>query len=263
MRLLVALGRRYLADGRDGPLPALLLALTIATGMVDAVSILRLNHVFVANMTGNVAFLAFGVTRAQGFHVPESLTALGGFVVGAAVTGWYHGSWDRAGLLSASTALKLCMSLLAVVIVATTGIPSGSPTTYVVTALLAVSMGVQSGAISRLSATHLRRTTVVTSTLTGLFTNLRTVGVRGTLTHDRMASFGCLFIGCAAGAALVRASGPLAALVVEVGLLTAVGVVATAGAITKAPWAKFPPPVGGGSQRPQTPRAGSPAHLGR
>jgi uncharacterized membrane protein YoaK (UPF0700 family) len=244
MRSLLALGRRYLADGRDGPLPALLLALTVATGMVDAVSFLSLDHVFVANMTGNIAFIAFGVAGAKGFSVLRSLTALGGFVVGAALPGWYRGSWsrDRARLLWVSTAVKLCMSLPALVIVAITGIPSGSLTTYLVTVLLAVSMGVQNASISRLAETHLRRTTVVTSTLTGLFANLRTIGVRGTLTHDRMASLGFLFIGCAVGAGLVLASGPLAALGVEVGLLTAVGVVAAAGAETRAPWANFPAP---------------------
>jgi uncharacterized membrane protein YoaK (UPF0700 family) len=236
----MALGRRYLADGRDGPLPALLLALTIATGMVDAVSFLRLDHVFVANMTGNIAFIAFGVAGAKGFSVLTASTALGGFVVGASLGGWSSRSWDRARLLSASTAVKLSMSIPAVLIVAITGVPSESVSTYVVTALLAVSMGVQNASISQLAATHLRRTTVVTSTLTGLFSNLRTIGVRGTLTHDRMASLGSLFIGCVVGAALVLSSGPLAALGVEVGLVAAVGVVATAGAMTDASWAKFP-----------------------
>ena len=36
-----------------------LLFLTFATGLVDAVSVLVLGHVFVANMTGNVIFLGF------------------------------------------------------------------------------------------------------------------------------------------------------------------------------------------------------------
>jgi uncharacterized membrane protein YoaK (UPF0700 family) len=36
----------------QGPLPPLLLTLTVVTGVVDAVSILRLGRVFVANMTG-------------------------------------------------------------------------------------------------------------------------------------------------------------------------------------------------------------------
>ncbi len=40
-----------------GPLPVLLLLLTATTGVVDAVSVLALGRVFVANMTGNVVFL--------------------------------------------------------------------------------------------------------------------------------------------------------------------------------------------------------------
>src|SRR5271165_279042 len=43
-------------DERHGPLPALLLVHTVVTGLVDAVSYLKLGHVFVANMTGNVVF---------------------------------------------------------------------------------------------------------------------------------------------------------------------------------------------------------------
>lgn len=42
------------ADRPHGPLPVLLVCLTVVTGLVDAFSYLRLGHVFVANMTGNV-----------------------------------------------------------------------------------------------------------------------------------------------------------------------------------------------------------------
>src|ERR1700722_10940641 len=71
------------ADPRHGPLPALLLALTVVTGLVDAVSILALGRVFVANMTGNVVFVGFALAGAPGFSLAASLSALAGFVVGA------------------------------------------------------------------------------------------------------------------------------------------------------------------------------------
>ena len=45
----------------QGPLPPLLLALTVVTGVVDTVSIMRLGRVFVANMTGNVVFSGFAL----------------------------------------------------------------------------------------------------------------------------------------------------------------------------------------------------------
>jgi hypothetical protein len=38
---------------RHGPLVPMMVALTFLTGVVDAVSYLKLGHVFVANMTGN------------------------------------------------------------------------------------------------------------------------------------------------------------------------------------------------------------------
>jgi hypothetical protein len=43
-----------------------LLVLTAVSGIVDAISFLGLGHVFTANMTGNVAFLAFAVAGIPG-----------------------------------------------------------------------------------------------------------------------------------------------------------------------------------------------------
>src|SRR6202035_5190026 len=64
-----------------------LLGLTVVTGLVDAVSYLRLGRVFVANMTGNVVFLGFSVDRHTGLSPVASLVAIGGFVVGAVAGG--------------------------------------------------------------------------------------------------------------------------------------------------------------------------------
>ena len=50
---------------RLGPLPLPLLVLTIATGLVDAVSYLALGRVFVANLTGNVVFPGFAMAAAH------------------------------------------------------------------------------------------------------------------------------------------------------------------------------------------------------
>jgi hypothetical protein len=57
-------------------LPALLVGLTVVTGLVDAVSYLALGHVFVANMTGNIVFLGFALAGAPGLSAPASLAAL-------------------------------------------------------------------------------------------------------------------------------------------------------------------------------------------
>src|SRR3954447_10372825 len=72
---------------RHGPLPALLLVLTLATGVVYGVSILALGRVFIANMTGNVVFIGFARAGAPGFSLIASLLALAGFLLGAAAGG--------------------------------------------------------------------------------------------------------------------------------------------------------------------------------
>ena len=75
--------RSLVAHPGLGPLRGLRLTLTVVTGVVDAVSILALGRVFVANMTGNVVFSAFAVVGAPGFSLSASLFALAGFLVGA------------------------------------------------------------------------------------------------------------------------------------------------------------------------------------
>ncbi|MFE4955259.1 DUF1275 family protein [Streptomyces sp. NPDC056653] len=57
---------------RHGPLPPLMVALTVVTGLVDAVSHLQLGAVFVADMTGNVVFSGFAFAGiAADSQLPE------------------------------------------------------------------------------------------------------------------------------------------------------------------------------------------------
>src|ERR1035438_2245551 len=72
---------------KDGLLPPLLVALTAVTGLVDAFSYLVLGHVFVANMTGNVVFLAFALAGTGGFSALASLVAIACFAAGALAAG--------------------------------------------------------------------------------------------------------------------------------------------------------------------------------
>ena len=72
---------------RDGPLPPLLLLLTVVTGIVDAASFLNLGRVFVANMTGNVVFVGFAMAGAGGLSLWASLVALGAFLAGSLAGG--------------------------------------------------------------------------------------------------------------------------------------------------------------------------------
>jgi uncharacterized membrane protein YoaK (UPF0700 family) len=79
----VGIVRNYVSHPAHGPLPALLLALTVVTGLVDAVSIIALGRVFVANMTGNIVFAGFALAGVPGYSGWGSVFALIGFVTGA------------------------------------------------------------------------------------------------------------------------------------------------------------------------------------
>src|SRR5947209_11985876 len=81
---------------RHGPLPALLLVLTVATGVVDAVSILALGRVFIANMTDNIVFIGSALAGTPGFSLVASLLALTGFLLGAALCGPAITRWRGA-----------------------------------------------------------------------------------------------------------------------------------------------------------------------
>src|SRR5215213_3666212 len=96
-----AVWRGLIAHPNHGPLPAFLLVLTLVSGVVDAVSILRLGQVFVSNMTGNVVILGFALGDAPGFSLTSSLSAIFGFLLGAAAWGVLTGrrKMNRAVLL--------------------------------------------------------------------------------------------------------------------------------------------------------------------
>src|SRR6476646_11048626 len=100
---------RLFPNSPDGSLPPLLLALSVVTGLVDATSYLKLGHVFVANMTGNVVFLGFGIAGAGGISIWASLTALGSFLVGGICGGRIGARWssDRGRHLTATVSAEL------------------------------------------------------------------------------------------------------------------------------------------------------------
>ncbi len=75
------------AQTLHSPLVAVLLCLTAATGLVDAVCYLGMGHVLVANMTGNIVFLGFALAGAPWFSIASFLVALRSFVVGAMAGG--------------------------------------------------------------------------------------------------------------------------------------------------------------------------------
>ncbi len=204
---------RLLAGPRHGPLPYFLLALTVVTGLVDAVSVLRLGRVFVANMTGNVVFVGFALARAPGFSLTASLIALVGFLVGAAGGGWLV-TWlapDRGRLLQVTAAIEVVL-LLTATILASVALGRSSAVIYVLAGLLAPAMGVQNTTARRLAVPDLT-TTVLTMTLTGVAADLRS-GQRGTAIARRLLSITVMLVGAILGALLVLSGHPAVALLI-------------------------------------------------
>jgi uncharacterized membrane protein YoaK (UPF0700 family) len=228
-------GRRLVADPKHGPLPALLLTLTIVTGIVDAVSILSLGRVFVANMTGNVVFVGFALARAPGFSLSASLSALGGFLVGAYGGGFVIARWGshRGVLLRNVVTFELALLLAAVTVAELTDTPFRSPVKDSIAALTAVAMGLQNAAARRLAVPDLT-TTVLTMTLTGMAADLRARNYP--VLAQRGLAVATMLVGAIAGALLVLHVRPAAALEVAAGLLALVAAGAAWAARRSAPW---------------------------
>jgi uncharacterized membrane protein YoaK (UPF0700 family) len=187
-----------------GPVAPLLLLLTFATGLVDAFSYLVLGHVFVANMTGNVLFLAFAIAGAHGLSAWASLVAIAAFVVGASVGGKIHVLMEqhRARLLAVSSALQAALLLVTFLLCLGHHATLEGGLRYGVIVVLAVAMGVQNAASRRLAVPDLT-TTVLTLTLTGIGADTKLVGGSGSRGTRRMLSVVTMFLGALVGALFV------------------------------------------------------------
>ncbi|MBN9620665.1 MAG: DUF1275 domain-containing protein, partial [Actinobacteria bacterium] len=188
----------YLRDPKHGPLPALLIVLTVATGAVDAVSIIALGRVFVANMTGNIAFIGFALAGAPGFSLRASLVALAAFLVGAALGGaliTWHRDRHRMGLLRITVAAEVVLLGTATAVIAPEGHTIGSTPRDVAVALAALALGLQNATVRRLAVPDLT-TTVLTMTLTGIASDLHAGNVAVAI--RRLLAVAAMLLGAAA-----------------------------------------------------------------
>ncbi|PVZ15059.1 YoaK family protein [Actinomycetospora cinnamomea] len=228
--------RRALVDDRDGPLPAMLLAFTVLAGVVDATSILALDHVFVAAITGNIVFLGLGVA-GTGFSVVSPAVAVGGFMVGAVVgarvcrrPGGHH-----RGRAVRDTAIGKTVLAVPVTVAVIAVEPLTADVRLAVTALLAASMGLQLALIRYLKVPDMV-TTVLTLTAVGVLTE------RGSGRHDplvlrRALALSAFVVGVVAGGLLAHHVSPGAALALGLAIILAVGAGSQAVAHVDAPWA--------------------------
>lgn len=186
-------------------LPALLL-LTLATGIVDAVSYLALDRVFTGNMTGNVLFIGFALTGEGGIPLLNNLIALLGFLIGAliaarALRGRDHASRLPTGnlvVLGCGAVLTLALGVFWLVV----GTLDES-TMLLITAVLAIVMGAQAASVRATGIADVS-TIVVTSTLANLAIDSHLAGGTGDKWRRRVLAVVAMGGGGALGALIIR-----------------------------------------------------------
>jgi uncharacterized membrane protein YoaK (UPF0700 family) len=215
--------RETLVPGRTapfGPLPPLLIAMTVVTGLVDAFSYLALGHVFVANMTGNVVFLGFAVAGAHGFSIGASLVALASFVVGSVIGGRIVARYGhhRGRHLAVAMAVESVFLATAVVLALWSSNAPQQSFRYALIVVLSIATGVQNANIRKLAVPDLT-TTVLTMTVTGIGADSVLGGGKGSKSGRRLIAIAAMFVGALLGAVLVlhvRIVVPLAIAVVVI-----------------------------------------------
>jgi uncharacterized membrane protein YoaK (UPF0700 family) len=186
--------------GRHGPLPPLMILLTVVTGLVDAFSYLILGHVFVANMTGNVVFSGFAIAGAKGFSLAASVVALAAFAVGALLGGRIaHRFRDHRARVLYPALLVETVLVAAAYLVAQFGDVQHDIVRYVLIVLLGLAMGTQNAAARALAVPDLT-TTVLTLTIAGTAADSRLIGGPGAKAGRRMLSVAAMFAGALLGA---------------------------------------------------------------
>ncbi|KGI66259.1 DUF1275 domain-containing protein [Mycolicibacterium rufum] len=182
-----------------------LLLLTFTTGLIDAVSVLVLGHVFVANMTGNVIFLGFWFVPHSGVDLTAAIVAFVGFVAGTVVGGRLSRHLDshvRRWLVTALGAEALLLAVLAVL--AGAGLLDYHDNRkLILIAGLAVAFGAQNATARQFGIQELS-TTVLTSTIVGIGFDSRLAGGTGEREKLRYGVVATMCVGAGVGATLTR-----------------------------------------------------------
>jgi len=173
--------------------------------MVDATTFLGLGRVFTANMTGNVLLLGFSsTTRPDGYTqntiLYGGLAALLAFVSGALLGAAVAGRRDATARFRAGFGTEWVFLATAAVLLFDTGATRGG-LRYVVLVLFGLSMGFQSSVVRRMGVPDIN-TTVLTTTMAGLASDVVAVAGRAARVARRVATVAFLFLGAALGAVL-------------------------------------------------------------
>jgi uncharacterized membrane protein YoaK (UPF0700 family) len=197
---------------RQQILTLILIALTFGSGATDVAAFSRLGGVFTSVMTGNIVFWGLAAAERSVSLASHSAVSIAGYVTGVAGGTWVaHGfkirgngkpdEADRASVLPAHVNWALFTELVLLA-----GLTAGWEATgarpagwaeFVLLAVTAAAMGVQSTSVNELGLSNVS-TTFLTGTLTGLVSSLARPGQD---TPHGPRRFGVL-IGLAAGAGL-------------------------------------------------------------
>jgi uncharacterized membrane protein YoaK (UPF0700 family) len=235
--------RGLVDDERHGPLPGILIMLTGVAGVVDALSILRLDRVFVANVTGNIIFIGLALVGARGYSVTAPLIVFASFLAGAAVAGAltprllaHRGRAAHAASLVQLVDLALATGMLAA---------SPHPDTAMRNALLivlALGMGAKSALVRTVDVPGLT-TSVFTSTLTGLAASAAGGGWRSPGFAVRIIATFALLVGAIIGAVLALKTSAWCSLAFATAALVPTVVWSRAASQSAASWATPRPSV--------------------
>jgi uncharacterized membrane protein YoaK (UPF0700 family) len=184
---------------------AALLLLTFATGLADAISILVLGHVFVANVTGNVIFLGFWLAPKTDIDMTAVLVTLPTFVCTTILSGRLSRHFGDRARAWISTVLALEIVLLVTLsILAGAGVlPYHDNTKLVMIGILAVTFGLQHSSARQFGIQELS-TTVLTSTIVSLGLDSHLAGGTGARAKLRLGVVCTMCAGAFVGATMSR-----------------------------------------------------------
>jgi uncharacterized membrane protein YoaK (UPF0700 family) len=229
--------RGLVEDHDHGPLPGILVVLTCVAGAVDALSILRLDHVFVANITGNIIFIGLALVGARGYSITAPLIGLAGFLVGAGAAGARvpRSLTHRGRAAHAAVVVQLVDLALATCMFAASPHP-GTAMRDALLVVLAVGMGAKSALVRAVGVPGLT-TSVFTSTLTGLAATASGGAWRSPGFAVRIIATLALLVGAVISAVLALKTYPWCSLAFATALLVPTVLWSRAAAHSTATWA--------------------------
>ena len=190
--------------------PAILLAMTTVSGIVDGVSFLALGHVFTANMTGNIVFLGFAMGGVAGLSIWRSLLALAFFMTGALLGGWM--TMTMKPQVPGSTPVH-ALAIETILLWVASAVSIGFRAPYedhklkiaLVIALTALVMGLRNAVVRKLGVPDLT-TTVLTLTIAALAADSSLAGGNNPRWERRAGAVLAMLAGAIAGATMLAYS---------------------------------------------------------